>query len=269
MNNSNDSNINSGISNNANNFANKRFQKKSIQYGESYILPIEQTKVTASQAKVKKILEETDIKAQQIIDSAENKVQIIIQTANTEATRIVEDARKKAEQEYEQIKQQAYEEGFKKGEEDGLAKFKADSISGLEALDTLTKSSFDMKKNIIDSASLDIVELVSVIADKVCHVKLNPQVLYQITLDAIKLLNDKENITIIVSPKLIDNIQKMVPEFRDSVQNLKTLKIIEDASLSPDGVIVETLGTRLDSRISSQINELAQKMLTGGRDGME
>ena len=71
-------------SNDNNNYVNRRFQKKSIQYGESYILPIEQTKVTASQAKVKKILEETDIKAQEIIDGAENKVQIIIETANKE-----------------------------------------------------------------------------------------------------------------------------------------------------------------------------------------
>ena len=256
-------------SNDNNNFANRRFQKKSIQYGESYILPIEQTKVTISQAKVKKMLEETDIKAQEIIDGAENKVQIIIQTANTEAARIIEDARKKGEQEYEQIKKQGYDEGFKKGEEDGLAKFQTDAKNGLEALETLTKSSFDTKKNIIDSASRDIVELVSVIADKVCHAKFNSQVLHQITLDAIKLLNDKENITIIVSPKLIDNIQQFVPDFKDSVQNLKSLKIIEDASLSPDGVIVETPGTRLDSRISSQINELAQKLLTGGSDGME
>ena len=256
-------------SNESNSFVNKRFQKKSIQFGESYILPIEQTKVTISQAKVKKMLEETDLKAQEIIDSAENKVQIIVETANTEAARIIEDARKKAEQEYEQIKKQGYDEGFKKGEEDGLAKFQADAKNGLEALETLAKTSFDTKNNIIDSASRDIVELVSLIADKVCHAKFNSQVLHQITLDAIKLLNDKENITIIVSPKLIDNIQQLVPDFKDSVQNLKSLKIIEDASLSPDGVIVETPGTRLDSRISSQINEIAQKLLTGGSDGME
>ena len=270
MNNGNDNNnMMFGSYNAGNKFTNTRFQKKSIQVGESYVLPIEQTKVTASQAKVKKILEETDVKAQEMIDSAENKVQIIIQTANVEATRIIEDAKKKAEQEYEQIKKQAYEEGFKKGEEDGFAKFQTDTKDGLEALETLAKSSFDAKKNIIDSASRDIVELVSVIADKVCHAKFDTKILHQITLDAIKLLNDKENITIIVSPKLIDNIQKMVPEFKNSVQNLQTLKIIEDASLSPDGVIVETLGTRLDSRISSQINEIAQKMLTGDSNGME
>ena len=60
----------------------------------------------------------------------------------------------------------------------------------------------------------------------------------------------------------------MVPNFKSSIQNLQSVKILEDSSLSADGVIVETPSTRLDSRISSQISELAQKMLTGGSDGM-
>lgn len=248
---------------------NNRFQGKQIQFGENYVLPIEQSKVTLSQAKVKKILEETDAKAQEIIDAAESKSKVIIETANTEATRIIEEARKKAQQEYDSIKEQAYQEGFKKGEDAGLEKFNNDAIDGIKALETLSNSSFDMKKNIIESASRDIVELVSVIADKVCHAKFNPQMLYQITLSAIKLLNDKEHITIIVSPLLVQSIQKMVPNFESSIANLQSLKIIEDSSLSADGVIVETPSLRLDSRISAQIGEITQKMLTGGQDGME
>lgn len=247
---------------------NNRIVRKDIQFGESYVLPIEQSKVTQSEAKVQKILADTDEKAQQMVNAAGNKSTIIVQTASNEATRIIEDSRKKAQSEYDTIKQQGYDEGFEQGRQDGLKKFMEDAEEGLKALETLASSTFDMKKNIIDSASRDIVELVSAIADKVCHIKLNPQVLYQMTLDAIKLLNDKENITIIVSPKLVEQIQKMVPNFKSSVQNLQTVKIIEDSSLSADGVIVESLTTRLDSRISSQIGELAQKMLTGGSDGM-
>ena len=247
---------------------NNRIVRKDVQFGESYVLPIEQSKVTQSEAKVKQILADTDQKAQQMVDAAGNKSTIIVQTASNEATRIIEDSRKKAQNEYDAIKQQAYDEGFEQGRQDGLKKFNEDAEEGLKALETLANSTFDMKKNIIDSASRDIVELVSAIADKVCHVKMNPQVLYQMTLDAIKLLNDKENITIIVSPKLVENIQKMVPTFKTSIHNLQTVKILEDSSLSPDGVIVETPTTRLDSRISSQISELAQKMLTGGSDGM-
>ena len=49
----------------------------------------------------------------------------------------------------------------------------------------------------------------------------------------------------------------------------QAIKILEDNSVSPDGVIVETLNTRLDSRISAQISEIAQKMLTGEPDELE
>ena len=93
--------------------------------------------------------------------------------------------------------------------------------------------------------------------------------MYRITLDAIKQLNDKESITIIVNPKLADNINKLVPEFRKEIPKLQTLKILEDNSLSPDGVIVETPDTRMDSRVSVQIAEIAEKMLTGADNGME
>ena len=232
--------------------------------GDNYVLPIEQTRVTRQQAKVQQIIDETDAKARQIIDNAETKSQVVIQAANTEAESIIANAKKKAEQEYDKIKEQAYQEGFKKGEQDGLYKFQNDAQEALKSLDTLSSSSYEIKKNIIDSASRDIVDLVIAIADKVCHQKFDINVLYKITLDAVKQLNDKENITIIVNPALVNNINKLADKFREAI-----LKILEDNSLSADGVIVETPDTRLDSRVSVQIAEIAAKMLTGSGDGLE
>ncbi len=246
-----------------------RIKSGEIQIGGNYVLPIEQTRVTRQQAKVQQIIEETDAKAQQIINDAQNKSQIVIQAANTEAETIIQNARKKAEQEYETIKNQAYQEGFKKGEQDGLYKFQNDAAEGVKSLDTLASSAFELKKNIIDSASRDIVELVSAIADKVCHQKFDDEVLYKITVDAIKQLNDKENITIIVNPELVERINALVSDFRAEFPKLETLKILEDVSLSADGVIVETPDTRLDSRVSVQIAEIAEKFLTGANDGLE
>lgn len=246
-----------------------RIKSDEIQMGESFVLPIEQSRITKQQAKVQQIIEETDAKAKQILDSAEGKAKIITETASTEAERIIEDAKRKAQQEYETIKNQAYQEGFEKGKEDGLEKFKNDSIDSLKALETLSGSSFELKKNIIDSASRDIVDLVTAIADKVCHKAFDDEVLYKITLDAIKQLNDKENITIIVNPELVENINKLVPNFKAEIPNLQTLKILEDNSISVDGVIVETPATRLDSRVSAQIAEISEKMLTGADDELE
>jgi len=246
-----------------------RIKSGEIQVGDNYVLPIEQTRVTRQQAKVQKIIEETDARAQQIINNAETKSQIVVQAANTEAETIIQNAKKKAEQEYEAIKQQAYEEGFKKGEQDGLYKFQNDAAQGLKSLDTLASSSFELKKNIIDSATRDIVELVAAIADKVCHQRFDDKVLYSITVDAIKQLNDKENITIIVNPELVERVNALVSDFRAEFPKLKTLKILEDVSLSADGVIVETPDTRLDSRVSVQIAEIAEKFLTGTDNGLE
>jgi len=237
--------------------------------GNNYVLPIEQSNVTLSQAKVKKIIEETDAKAQLIINGAENKSNVIVQTANTEAQRIIEDAKARAQQEYNAIVQKGYEEGFAKGEQDGLTKFQKDTEESLKSLEVLASAAFSTKKNIIDSASIDIVELVAAIADKVCHASFDTKILYKITLDAIKQLNDKENITIIVNPVLVENINKLIPDIRKEFTKLESIKIVEDNSVSPDGVIVETLRTRLDSRISTQISEIAQKMLTGTNDELE
>ena len=238
-----------------------RIKGDDIQIGNNYVLPIEQSNVTRQQAKVKKIIEETDARANKILSGAENKSQVIVQTANTEATRIIEEARKKGEQDYEEIKQKAYEEGFLKGHEDGLAKIKQDAVEAIKSLDILTSSSFEAKKNIIDSATLDIIELVSAISEKVCHAKFDSEILQKITIDAIKQLNDKENVTIIVNPKLVDNINNFVPELKEEFPKLVSIKILEDNSVSPDGVIVETLNTRLDSRVSAQIAEIAQKKI--------
>lgn len=246
-----------------------RIKSNNIQVGNSYVLPIEKSNVTAQQAKVKQILADTDAKAQQIIDGAENQSQIILQTANTEAAKIIEEARQQAQAEYDAIKNQAYQEGFGKGEQDGLNKFQTDACEALKSLETLSSGVFDMKKNIIDSATLDIVELVNVIADKVCHIKFDLEVLKSITIDAIRQLNEKENITIIVNPKLVENINLIVPDFKEEFPKLETVKIVEDTSVSPDGVIVETLNTRLDSRVSVQIEEIAQKMLTGVDNELE
>ena len=68
---------------------------------------------------------------------------------------------------------------------------------------------------------------------------------------------------------LVERINLYVKNLKEEIPKLETIKIIEDNSISPDGVIVETLNTRLDSRISSQIAELTQKMLTGTNDELE
>ena len=100
---------------------------------------------------------------------------------------------------------------------------------------------------------------------------------YRLAIKNRKLSTKYMSIIFVASAKLLEKdfnfvnsaVNKLADKFREAIPNLQSLKILEDNSLSADGVIVETPDTRLDSRVSVQIAEIAAKMLTGSGDGLE
>lgn len=215
---------------------------------------------------MQKMIDEAEAQKTQIIDDAKNKAAEIINNAKADADKIISDAQSRAVQEAETTRKQGFDEGFKQGLAEGNDKFKNDAVLSLKALDTLASSTFEVKKNIIKSADRDIVELITAISSKVCNKVFNEDLLYEITLKAIEQLKDKESITIIVSPELSERIAKYSEKFKAEIQQLNSVKIIEDASLSCDGVIVESPLSRVDSRLSSQISEITDKLMNGVAD---
>ena len=239
---------------------NSRIKSSNVQMGREYVLPIEDTPVTQQQAKVKAIIAQTEMKKKEMMAAAEGKANTIIEQAETRAAHIIEDARKKAEEEYEQIKQEGYDAGFEKGLHDGLEKFDNDAAEALKSLDTLAQSSFEMKHDIIKSAEKDIVELINAIALKICGKPIDDNLLYKITAETVMQLPDKENITIIVNPKLVGRIASFSERFKYEIPNVKNIKIVEDSALSDDGTIVESISSRVDARISSKIEEIGKRL---------
>lgn len=267
-----------------------RITNKNVKIGESYVLPLTQRSISKYEAKVESLLNDVEeekqkllkearleadnikTRAELIVQEAELKSQEIINNAQNEAQNIIEKAKQDQEtvkQETEAISKQAYDEGFAKGEADGLEKFKNDAGDALKSLDTLTASSFEIKQNIIKSADMDIVELVLAITRKITSKTFDENVLKDITTEAIKQLKNKEEIKIIVNPKLVDNIIKFSTEFKQEISQIQNIKIIEDSALSCDGTIVETPLSRVDCRISSQIDEIATKLINGITDDIQ
>lgn len=245
---------------NNDNKLNSRIKSSNVHIGGEYVLPIEDTPVTQQQAKVKAIIAQTELKKKEMMAAAESKANTLVEQAETRATHIIEDARKRAEEEYEQIKQEGYDAGFEQGMKDGLEKFDNDAAEALKALDTLAQSSFELKHDIIKSAEKDIVELINAIALKVCGKPIDDNLLYKITAETVMQLPDKENITIIVNPKLVGRISSFSERFKYEIPNVKNIKIVEDPALSDDGTIVESISSRVDARISSKIEEIVKKL---------
>ena len=248
---------------------NNRIESIRIKYGDSYIIPTGDNYINEQKNKIQRLLDEATAKAQVIINNAESQARAIINKANTDAETVIQKSKTKASQDSEIVKKQAYDEGFRLGKKEGREQFTKDSLEALKALDIFTSKSCEIKQNIINSAARDIVELINTIAGKVCHQSFDEDVLYNITMDAISLLNDKECITLIVNPCLVDAVTEQIPNFRSEIQKIETIKVLEDNSLSADGVIVETPAYRNDGRVSEQIAEINQQMFKGADDGME
>lgn len=225
-----------------------RIKSHNIQLGESFILPAEQN---IQNEKIQKALE----KEQEIISRGEQKAQEIIEAAKTAAQELLEEAKNKAQEEMDNF--------IEMGRQEGFAKITEEMQDTILTIDKFAQCQFEIKRNIIKSAHLDIVKLVVDISRKVCSksLELDENVLKEITQSAIGALKDKENITIIVNPEMAETIYAISDELKERIPQLASIKIIEDNSVSPDGTIVESPLSRVDCRISSQISEIAEKLM--------
>lgn len=233
-----------------------RIKGGNVQLAGSFVVPIEQS------AHNKKIQEALD-KEKEIILQAEQKAQEILDNAAAQGQQIIEDAKNQALSEVDAIKQEAYNEGFEAGRKEGLQDIRNELQDKIVAVDDFATSNFDVKHNIIKSAYSDIINLIIEISYKICSksLELNDNILKELTLSAIRALKEKEEITIIVNPDMAEKIYSVSDELKELIPQLNSIKIIEDASVSPDGTIVESPMSRVDCRIRSQISEIADKLM--------
>lgn len=261
-----------------------RIRSTNIKYGDSFVLPIEKAKeekpdspeliqlkeelrllnleVEKAKERKEKILNEAKAEAEKLIQDTNNK----IQQENEQLAKQREEEKKAFDeqmaQEAEKIRAESYQTGYDDGYKQGYVVITNELEEKVHAVDDFAKAQFDLKGNIIKSSELDIINLVLEIAKKVCteSIKFNPEIIKVLTENAIKELKDKEEITIIVNPKLLDILNSISDRLKEDIPQLQNIKIIEDNAVSADGVIVESVLTRVDSRVKSQISEIAEKL---------
>lgn len=233
-----------------------RIKSNNIQLGDSFVVSIEDL---GHKAKIQEAL----AKEEEIIVNAEQKAAEIIAQANNQAQQLIAQGEQQALSRVEAITQQAHNEGFEAGRQEGYADITKELQDKVIAVNDFAYSNFDIKNNIIKSAHSDIIRLVVEIAQKVCStaLTLDDNVLKELTLQAINSLKDKEDITIIVHPEMAQKIYAISDELKEKIPQLSSIKIIEDASVSPDGTIVESPMSRVDSRVCSQIGEIAERLM--------
>ena len=234
-----------------------RIKCDKVNVGSSYVVQAESyTREIELERNRNNILENAKAQAQELINQANQQAAEIIEKAKTEAMNESGSIR-------EEAKKLGYQEGYDTGYEDGTKKITEEMEEKVVNVDNFAKSTFDIKKRIIKSAHKDIVELICNISNKICHksLEIDTEIISKITEDAIKSLKEKEEVNIIVNPKMAEKLWEISDEFKEKIKGLENIKIIEDPSVSSDGTIVESISGRVDSTINTQIQTITDELM--------
>jgi flagellar assembly protein FliH len=147
-----------------------------------------------------------------------------------------------------------YEEGLKKG----IEIQKQEALHMVQALTNTTRELDSLKKNILENAEREIVELAIVIAEKVVHqeVLTNRDVIQAVLKDAIKSIVDKEELKIRLNPHDYRYMLEIKADFFHIIDGVKHITFEEDENIQRGGAIIESLFGEVDARVDKQLGEL-------------
>ncbi len=233
-----------------------RIKSENINLGNSFVLNSEGKKV------LNKEITDAQLIADTIISEAKKRAQQIVNQANSQGSDMIARATTEAQNSREQVTADARRQGYEEGYNEGREQIKQELQDIIENVNNFAKSEFEIKNRIVKSLHTDILDLVINISEKICRNQLiyDKQTLSNVVENAILQLKEKENVTIIVNPQMAEKIYAISDDMKEKIHTLESIKIIEDNSISPDGTIVESVGSRIDARVSAQIEQISNKL---------
>ena len=218
-----------------------------------------------------KIIEEAEFTSQQLkdeaqvcLDEAKNEAQEILNKANQEAQSINEAANQEAQTIRETASKDGAKEGFEAGYSDGREKIHQELMHKIKGMDEIALSAFDVKNKILNSSKHEIVELVLLIAKKICIDSIDKEAVAKVVSSSIKLLSDKENIELILSEKyarLLNEILNGEDAENIDIDKLRGIKLTYNSKFSDDTLIVQTPKERLDLGFKTQLDNISKEFL--------
>lgn len=190
---------------------------------------------------------------------AENEAAAIIEKAKMEAAQIVAEAQ--AEQ--NRLYNESQKDGFQQGHEEGYAQGEAEIQRLVDRMHKILEAVMQRREEILQDTESQIVELVILMTRKVIKILSENQknVVMANTLAALKKVKTRGNVTLRVNLEEVKLTTSHITEFIQHVENVKGITVIEDSAVERGGCIVETDFGAIDARISSQLQELENKIL--------
>ena len=164
---------------------------------------------------------------------------------------------------------EAHQKGLSEGVREGRELQKKETLQSIQALSALIQDLSGLKKNILEAAEEQILQLTLAIAEKVIHMETttNRDVIRNVLRAAMKGIVDRENMKIRVHPQDFQYMLEIKSDFLKNFDGIKNIVFEEDASITRGGAIVETMFGEVDARVDQQYNAIKSVMTTAPRGG--
>lgn len=227
------------------------------------------------------MLQEAELRAEEVVKQAQATAFEILKKqkddnaklkidAEKEAQDLMDQARKDAAKYEAQVKselsgleEQARKKGYDTGYAEGYDTGRAEVTRLVERIHTIIQRIIEKRSEIIEGTETQIVNLVLMIAKKVIKVISENQrnVVINNVLQALRKLKTRGDVVVRVNLEDLKVTSEHTKEFLKLVENVKSINVLEDSTVDQGGCLIETDFGEIDGRISSQLNEIEEKIL--------
>lgn len=189
-----------------------------------------------------------------------------IRAREEEARQLMERVRREVEDLREEASKKGYKEGYQAGYESGRAEMER----LIDRLKVIIQAAIDKRREIVEDSEEQIVRIILLMARKVVkHITAkDEEVVVRNIKAALERVRGKEQIVIRVNSQDLQMATEHKEEFIAMLEEVKSLRILEDDRVDRGGCIIETDFGAVDARIASQLEELEEKVREATRTTM-
>ena len=197
--------------------------------------------------KIEEARERASEDSRKIIEKAKSHAEKIIEAANSQKDNLIESAK---------------EEGFTQGHAEG-ARAAKDELEGLLKAGAAVLNAIEKERiECIEDETQRIYKVICLIAKKLIKedLSIKEEVSLEFINQALKKLEYKSEVNIIINPILAQKINSLKSEIKNSCPGLEKLSISANETMEPGDLVLESNRERLDFRLDSQLEELIKEI---------
>lgn len=211
--------------------------------------------------------QEADAEAAKAVKTARETASTIVETAKAEAEAI----KKAAKLEVDSVRDKAYKEGYAMGEEKGIAAGEKQGLHEasldwqnlMQESEALINELQTSRMGILKASEEEMLKLVIAFARTVIKVEpmSQPEIILKNIDQALNRVSEVDKIVLRINIRDKSMCQAHKDQFLARLGSVSELRIIEDPTLSPGGIKIETGVGTIDATIESQARELERALL--------